>query len=296
MKDKQPLKQYCFNFGVEFETEYNRDILEDVEIGNYHDGTDFCEYWKCEEDGSLRIYDFRNGNTFELVSNVLELDEWTTAVKTLRKATNPSFSDVFSPNRSCGHHIHFSVKELEKRKIKEVVFLDIFKRIRMLFFQRLRVKYPQHFESIRKHYFRKYAKKMSLLGESNPYMTRYCEFNLSTNESQGLEWRSFNVLGVKKWDDYEGIVRLGLESIKDVITAYLNGKIKIRERISFDLTGLNVEELPKSINYIDCIMIQKEDNELIRGNDILLDFRAEKEVFDCSVITTKQINVILEGN
>lgn len=103
--------------GVEIESICNYDIIDNIEIGNYHEGIAISGLpsFFAEEDGSLRYNnEFDNPLTVELVSKCFKGKE--AFFKGLQDfeiffscSGKYELKKVLYFNSSCGSHLHFSV-------------------------------------------------------------------------------------------------------------------------------------------------------------------------------------------
>ena len=210
------------SYGVEIECIYNTENLkEGINRQDYHHGgfKEGC-CWKLERDGSLNIssndYKKMRGAQLdcgEFISKRLVGREGLMyAIKELRDNLfgGKPLNECVSFNTSCGTHFHFSIKG----KCKKRAHINIFKETRELFFNKLddssvlskRIK-----TSIKKHYFRDYARELSL----QTMKDRRCEFNSISEENQkGMEWRSINLLGVTKWEELIEVFNIVVDCIE----------------------------------------------------------------------------------
>lgn len=225
------ITENTFLFGIEAEMEYNAFFVGDIKKDGYHgrEKKSFCKGWYAESDGSLRTEKFSAGSTVELISEPFKYRNLDTTLfslqeefkKRCKQKRGVKLADYINFNKSCGHHLHVSVG---KYKIIPSTSLKIFSQIRSEFFKNLKKEMSGLYPTIRAHYTRKYAKRLS----ERAYNERYYEFNL-TNEEKGIEWRSFNCLGVQTWEEYFKLVVIGINSMKKVLTEYINGEKSFSE-------------------------------------------------------------------
>ena len=205
-------------FGIEIECGVAGDVITADQIGGYHSGTLLKDSggWRVEKDGSLqRDHDFYR--MVELISPIFTFRTMESVFAPLKKRLNATDSDMpLRINDSCGAHIHFSWKT-PNDKINEMHWefpertMDF---IRETAFARLKDELPKIYPKFREQYFRNCAKErkayVSLQNSSGT--DRYQEFIFS--ENGGIEWRSFNLQGVRDWDTMMKMITLGCETLE----------------------------------------------------------------------------------
>jgi hypothetical protein len=249
---------------MEFETEYNTSLIS-VSRDSYHGSNPeyFSPKWKVETDGSLKSTKFSSSDTAEFITTRPFLRrDLHNVVDALRTEANRraldtyEFSEIFCPNYSCGHHLHFSYNGI---RLLEKSTINLYPLIRAEFFKNLKRYSPRLHETIKKQYFRHYAKKIR---GDNCYQSRCSEFNL-TNDNCGLEWRSFNVNGVQTWKEYEDVVGIALDSLIKVLSEFLNGRKFFRFRnVSLTIS----EETDKIIMEFDINITERPVKEEVEIN------------------------------
>jgi len=263
--------------GLEIEGVFNRD-LNAFSIGRYHNGHATGKYWKCEEDGSLRrSFKYSQEECAEFVSNIIKSKlGLKNALKEFKNIiTNGEeyeLNEVCYFNKSCGCHIHIGLNDSTK-KISHLLDYKYIIKFRDEFFKRLNGLDidPEAKQSIKKHYFRGYAKKTT----TKKFYTsgRYKEFNLlSDEENQGLEWRSFNLYNIKTFDDLNKVLILVYDLIREyflfpIQKGYNTRKknIKIKEDIINRFKITNPEKIVLNKISLEPDTIQKNMNDIRRG-------------------------------
>jgi len=221
--------------GIELESIINRDYLE-LDVGEYHNAIHFTDIWRAERDGSLYgSSHFNKGYCAELTTEIIDIDDYKEAIRELKAYVGgEDLKEVFWFNESCGCHIHFSVKD--KKMFYKNIPTCVYPLIRKFFFNELDKSsiIPQDTkELIKKHYYRNYAIKFKKIHINSN--NRYLEFNFrSEKQGMGLEWRSFNVRGVEKWEELEEMFRIGTDTIKYLASVlnsfYYEDKKSIKEK------------------------------------------------------------------
>ncbi len=114
-------------------------------------------------------------------------------------------------NRTCGAHIHFSVqgKDIVNNIAPEYLFM-----IREKAFKRVKEELPEVYRAFRGHYFRDYAEPILYVEDlGTDEHTR--EFEWTPN--QGMEWRSFNLLGCRSWKQLKKMYAIATETIMESV-------------------------------------------------------------------------------
>ncbi|MBD3248461.1 hypothetical protein GF336_00260 [Candidatus Woesearchaeota archaeon] len=229
-------------FGLEIECLYNPKINR-INQSDYHDFSNsscFNSYFYAERDSSIEYCDFNGDCTsaVELISIPLEKDEIKEALSALKESLNiekknTDFSDIIGFNNSTGAHIHVGIyKDSKKRiqisdnrgflkriygkeiKLSKVINLRLLKDINHLIIKRVKTELPHIYNSWISQFYRNYAKELDFP------LQRDMSWNLKDYDR--LEFRSFNLMGVKTWNDLEKIYEIAIDTIyskmKEVIT------------------------------------------------------------------------------
>ena len=196
------------SFGLELEGIYNKETTDLPERHNYHHGN-FLEgtVWKAESDGSLNMEeaDYRafgrtNAEPVELISKrLVGRDALMNALNVVKETFcgNKPLKDCIRFNKSCGTHIHFSIRGRTKAR----THIKLLYGMRQEFFDKINsstVIKKTTKAKILKHYNRSYSELMT----KEDYLNKQKrgEFNFMSEDSgKGLEWRSINLFGVNKW-------------------------------------------------------------------------------------------------
>lgn len=253
-----------FLFGLELECAYDCKRKAVINKGYYHNPNKLTQYWNAETDGSLHNYN-SGFDCVELTTKPFQLSELKKVVQDLRDeviirsgADDIEFNEYFEINKTMGHHVHFSVKN---KPLLKKTFIKLFPLIRRKFFVDLKAYDMDIFKAVSEQYFRSYARKLT----KHAYVIRSYEFNL-TNEIRGLEWRSFNVMGVKTWKQYEKVLFIALNSVFTVINDYLDGKISIKDKMKIefiDYNNYNFRDTSTEVNNFDYDKKEYEKREHI---------------------------------
>lgn len=254
-------------FGLELETAYNTKCGGNIDSGEYHNPLKFTrKFWNAERDSSLSC-PRDNWGTVELTTNIFSRKQLKNVIEELKQEVrervgfdNAEFSDYFEINHSMGHHIHFSIPQ---RRMLPKVYGKLFLKIRSTFFKKLEKYNEEIATKIKAQYFRSYAKRFN---EKLARINRSYEFNL-TNETRGLEWRSFNICGVKTWKQYEEVLIIALDTLEGCITEYFSGKTITTRRI--DITNLVFgENKNESKSEIQIEILVKSKEEIVQEIEI----------------------------
>lgn len=208
--------------GVEIECVYNTGYkhLDVLERGDYHGGTEINDFWELQSDSSISkegIFKEERSGEFVMYKQTTK-EDFFNALKTFKRLI--SFNGKYALDKliyfpeSCGCHIHFS---LGKSKFKDKIPFEYLLRMRKLFFEKLEkssVLSEDTKQSIKNQYFRHYAQKIT---KENYFkgIERYAEFNTQSEDcGYGLEWRSFNILNVESWNEFDEMFKIAYESIE----------------------------------------------------------------------------------
>jgi len=237
--------KYKVIVGIEFETEYNTKMLGELSQNGHHSESGWCKfldnkYFKCEEDRSLRVRKF--GDTVEIISAPIELSNVQTVLKSLQKSIykkvgkSVPFNKVFSVNNTCGCHIHISILNCDNKfryeiyddgreeifdfagkpyNIREILSDDFMTIFRKKLHKNISKNLGNIYPSFSKNYFRYYAQNRKNNVKDN---ARYVEYYYATKER--CEFRSFNLIGVKTWNEFFKIFELFENSLQSTLNDY----------------------------------------------------------------------------
>lgn len=209
-------------FGIELELAYNINEIEWSIAGYHHDNTgDNFDLWSVTRDGSLNS----DGAPFEaylaeLVSIPLHnKEEVMEALNELRdKYPNKEFKELFYINKSMGAHIHFSTW---RQREDDMVFMGFYNKLRERVMQKVKDRHPRLYPLFKKQYYRNYAPKQGDL-----IIDKGLRGEISYTSGKGVEWRSFNLLGVETWDELFSMYEIALDTIEEILTEYQNNNYK----------------------------------------------------------------------
>lgn len=235
--------------GVEIECILNEDLCSEIPRGSYHNGVPFLDNWNVESDGSLcSSGNFDRERTVEFVSKGMNIENYEEVIN--------QFKDYFKQkgelnksmyfNKTCGCHIHFGFSRKEIYKKIDLVQLI---KLRNYFFLLLKKSnLPEEIkEGIKNHYYRNYSKKTTFknydysIRHSN---TRYLEFNKNSEiDKKGFEWRSFNILDISTWEQFDEMFKIVKECWKFIENSLKGYKVNKKyilskkiDRFIFDIS------------------------------------------------------------
>jgi len=234
--------------GFEIETIINTE-KHNFNIGAYHNGIKLNKYFKLERDssinaGSCREFEFKTD--CEFITPILKTKtEFFKAVKNFIKVLSKNnlykLNEVMNINSNCGCHIHLSLSN--NKKFKNFIDYEILKETRDLFFNKLdnnNIINENTKTQVKNNYTRSYAETLKKrVWKSNFNTSRLTEFNsCSERDNKGLEWRSFNLCGVKNWLELEELFKIAYEVIYFLFTKRTKGYILKRESLRIPKTDL----------------------------------------------------------
>lgn len=259
--------------GLEIESIVNNEIMSIAEetIGRYHHPTKKNVYWRMEKDSSLHGKNkFDYEETIEFTSIVIKPERFRRALDSFKEIFKGyELNKVLDFNDTCGCHIHISMEDESTFTFRRRAVFGIFSDVRKEFFRLLKKneKLSQEVkDKIRKHYFRHYAQAVN---EDNYRDTsdKYREFNLRTEEDgTGIEWRSFNLLGVTTWDEFFEVFEMGRKCVMFLRDKIMKGcsyssNLKIPEKIKEEIEEVKVMEVSYSKNIEEVKVIKLSGEE-----------------------------------
>lgn len=210
-------------FGIEVECEYNPKEIH-INRGHYSQPIRKTKNWYAENDGSLNSTK-EDWKTAELTTRPFIIEETETILKELKEQVfeNKEYQKVININETCGTHIHLSlIKRTEQdiTQIKHGKKVFTFKGkpraipagIRVLKTIREKV-YKILPKEAQKRYYRNYAKKTSYINYTNG--DRRQEWNYISDSH--IEYRSYNLTGIKSWETLIEKITKTLKIINDEI-------------------------------------------------------------------------------
>jgi len=194
--------------GIEIEGYINKNV--DIKIAEYHSSKfNNYKFIKFERDETLTS---KIGTAIEIVSNILkdenDLNLMFEEIKNALKIQNEEES-VILVDSTCGCHIHFSHETK-----KDYILLDKLYRIKRMHEAFLKHYDYKQYECFKKQYNRAYAAEIFDIADNDR-----CSEVIDTGR-KGLEWRSFNLLGVRNFAD----IRARLTNIFKLIQKYYTYK------------------------------------------------------------------------
>lgn len=187
--------------GIEFECGYPRK-WQRVACGSYHSGITIPgTHWEVQTDGSLSCRT-SECTPYELVSeplySVAMVKEAVMQLQALRdNANDPTARQFFELNESMGCHLHIGAISLQRKMY--FITGEVMATIKQRYADWLKISYPSVYTKYKSHYNRNYAHEFGSIAEAERHWAgrgggRYVEWNMTS--STGVEWRSFNLLGV----------------------------------------------------------------------------------------------------
>lgn len=213
--------------GTEIECIINPDKFITKEFNGgygFRNGKNLNSFWVETYDASVYSSNiFPSEKCLEIIQKPISEVHFQESLNAFKDLFSGELSDCVYFNKSCGAHIHFS---LPKKLVKYFTF-EKFKRFREMFFNNLENSglRADLIADIRKQYFRDYAKEVKTETEFNKIINdlknsnyRKYEINLTCEEGgKGIEWRSFNLMNVKTWDEFFKMYDIALKTIQDFI-------------------------------------------------------------------------------
>lgn len=193
--------------GIELECIYNRGLL-DLPHGDYHNGIDINDYWESQRDSSINTsHKFAREEICELVTHKTlgSKKEMVKAIMSLKETfedlskREEELKKLLYFNNSCGAHIHFS---LPNYNFWQYASGKIFKKARTKFFSLLD-KSKKIDDAVKLKIKKQYSRSHSrTIGNARQRKERNVEWNFKSEASgRGMEWRSFNVIGIDTWEN-----------------------------------------------------------------------------------------------
>jgi len=242
-------------FGIELECGVNESL--GIQRGGYHSGVYLNPDWAAESDSSLG---FRSKMPIEFVSRVFSAKDLPNVIKSLKETLGEEkdkFENI-SINNSCGCHIHFSTqKGVKVNHFYRQIPYHTLKRIRIETWRQIKSECPSIFEKFKKQYFRNYSQKMKFEEKSWSKQGREIEFHSTNNK--GMEWRSFNLSGVKTWSELLMVLSIGINTIEKVLNEdFVQVKTK-----AFKYSANKVEAIEPEIPEEDEIEVINHELDLL---------------------------------
>ena len=223
--------------GVEIELEYNKNKLSFFPNPYHYDGEPnfLNDFFIMERDGSLMPKFFKNGDVIEFISIPFDIEQGMDVIRSFRDYFRKfgELKKVINFNNTTGAHMHLSVLNADKfglspisfrgrtysffgTKIlfREAVSIKLLNKIKSLLVREVKKKLPEVFPTWYRSLTRPYAQA---LDESCFYTDRRREWNLTLKNR--VEFRAFNLRGVKTWSQFTKIYSILFKVIRKVIFA-----------------------------------------------------------------------------
>jgi hypothetical protein len=259
------------NVGLEIEGIINRNILT-FDIGSYHEGIPLLNYWNTQRDSSVDMDGkFREETVVELVSTILfsklEFKKAINELKVIFKLNTHRLRNVIYFNESTGCHFHISLnKDINffYRTSHPMIFINT----RKYFFKKLvQLKIRQELKTqIINNYNRDYAQTYNEENLRN-INDRRREFNFCSElNEKGLEWRSFNLCGVRTWKELRSLLYLAYKTLEYLEIQSKRWKDYERDIIEQKKSKMSYKKYQETIIIKDDI---KEENFTILSSETL---------------------------
>lgn len=267
--------------GLEIEAAFDERI-KPVLVGGYHAGERFGNYWTAERDGSLHASDMHR-STAEFVSKVLTLDVLPVALKEFEslmstrgliyssmsideanfsRLSEYELNEVIDFNNSTGCHIHFSLENDPALRTKilqdhePVLFGIVVNRMKARGIR------PDLISTFVDAYYRDYARSISI---SRGRQDKYNSINFSSRLNT-VEWRSFNLRGVKTWSEFQDMITIGVESVLEFVDSLTSRGFAYEEDVSFEIP----ERVSEDYAAVTVMPVMRRDGTKSRERRVLL--------------------------
>lgn len=305
--------------GVEVECIINKDIINFIDRGGYKVGSELIDkdgktigMWDVQSDGSIsKGRNFKNPSAREFVSKPFTskkdffrgMDRF---IETFSCGGKYELHEVIEIERSCGCHIHLSKG---KRKFGKTVHKFVYEKATKDFFKRIKAStLPAQLKaSVLEQYYRDYSNKANeeqFKKNRGGNGRRSTEWNFcSERKNMGLEWRSFNLNGVKTWREFKLLMSIGFETVGDMIfglNSWQKGNIYKKDIVIPELVEKN-EKIIKIFNKnreIPISVKKREDEVIIIGTkdeSIRISRLEDKEVVVSKRIKSKISRALSEN-
>jgi hypothetical protein len=236
-------------YGIEVECVFDNSKVP-FNPASYHTNNsgEHINFWSVTNDSSLNTevepgFSISNPRTAEFVSDasigIEEMMDYLTEFKKKLSADGRyELKEVLNFNKSCGMHIHFSTWRARENQMLTMAF---YKKLKERTFDRVKVELPTLYKDFVKHYSRSYNAP-----QDNILINKGIrgEFNY-TSLNKGIEWRAFNLKGVKSWDEMFHLIRIGLEEIQKIMNEYYD--CKFTEEFEEEITPEELARIKQEI-------------------------------------------------
>jgi len=209
-----PNRRIYLGFEVECGVPSDR-IRANNGIGGYHSGRRWSTDWEAQSDGSVNTS--RAGfHPVELVSRPFQsTDDLARGIDSLMSLVGPIFIEL---NNSMGCHVHIGAKTLDT--YMGFLTWDVAKAIDAGIHSKIEDYDIIKYHKFKSHYYRNFAREITEERRFyNFHNDRYTSWNMT--RGQGVELRSFNLMGCEDWTD----LRYYLLAADEVIRAQLLAEI-----------------------------------------------------------------------
>lgn len=249
--------------GIEIEAIVCQSKHSALDVGHYHSGiiNKGLAGWKVERDASVHpINDFPTNLPCEFVSSKIFGEKiyqtyLSNFKKYISKNGNYPLKEVISFNKTCGCHIHFTIKDF---KFQDKVWYMIYPKVRQYFFKRVLESNIKNKSAIVGHYNRSFAKKFMVTHIKNK--ERRAEFNFgSEDQGKGLELRGINLLQIETWKEFDEM----FEIIWDTLEYMYNLSVKWEYKFYFSKSGWEITQFEQLFNehYANADVVIHDDLE-----------------------------------
>lgn len=208
-------------FGLEIEAEYNN-TLYPLQVTGYHNSNvgDNFDSWSVTSDSSLTNTQQwgEDSRVAELVSTPLFGWEevYSALLEVKAKANGKELNECLLFNTSTGAHIHFSTW---RGREGDMMFMQHYNQLRNNVMARVKEEYPRIYPLFKKQYIRDYSRTQHemIINKHD----RRMEINYeSVAQGKGVEWRSFNLVGVETWDELFGMYKIAVDELTKIMAEY----------------------------------------------------------------------------
>jgi len=222
--------------GIELEGYYNKSAFAVKLPSGYgyreSAGQPLSKSWLATTDSSIksRNASFSDGVPIEIVQiRRIGREAFFDSLEEFRKLFKPNkpLSECVVFNDSCGCHVHFSMNDYAYNRM---VFEHV-GALRELFFAKLKaVVSDEVYSQITKHYNRDYAK--AIKKDNFNYVLKggdRAELNFGSEyKGKGLEWRSFNLLGVTTWKEFFSVMNVMYDTLEEFVDKLHNYEVEYK--------------------------------------------------------------------
>lgn len=285
LKNEQKIKEYIHKnliVGCEIEGVYNigeakiYELLQNKKSYHAYKESPLLKGFRIESDGSINNLNtkFKRTCVSEIIAThvkgadafIEKIKEFETFFKTCGEKEK-ELNEVIEFNLSTGLHFHFSLptqKHNNKKRFYSICLENVYKKTRSLMMRKISnaiTLNEQEKAYIKIHYFRRYAKKTNKADILSCYYEKYKEFNFrSEEEGKGIEWRSPNLLNITKWGQFNELLNIYVECIKEFCFLATQRQ---QQQHKTHFKGSN-------LNKILLYELRREEKPLLKNKNVLL--------------------------